>query len=251
MLITLMPDQHNQPTPPPLREGRPEERLFDRWFATLTKKEQAEYRKRGAGPYREMSLPRHSFPIYDNSAHWNGDDPRRAEPETESETWVSLERMQEVLSDALAMLGASDDQAVVNHFDLISIVLGLPDAPQQTELARRMKLTKQAISIRAKKMLLRASKVAPGILQRVKMQPKPGDRCADWARNIIEKNPNHRRVSKESLTPPPGSSWATHHGQKSQIVLPNAPGRLRAADPGARIQIKPQRKTIISGRYQL
>jgi hypothetical protein len=244
-----MPDQ--QSSPPPLREGRAEEAAFDRWFAGLTKKEQAEYRKRGAGPYSEMGLPRHSFPIYDNAAHWNGDDPRRAELQIESDTWVSLERMQEVIADCLAMLGASDERAVVNHFDLIRIVLGLPDAPQQTELARRMKLTKQAVSIRAKKMLLRASKVAPGILQRVKMQPKPGDRCADWARNIIEKNPNPKRAAKESFTPPPGQPWATHHGQKSQIILPNAPGRLRAADPGARIQVKPQLKTIISGRYQL
>jgi hypothetical protein len=244
-----MPDQ--QPSPPPLREGRAEEAAFDRWFAGLTKKEQAEYRKRGAGPYSEMGLPRHSFPIYDNAAHWNGDDPRRAELQIESDTWVSLERMQEVIADCLAMLGASDERAVVNHFDLIRIVLGLPDAPQQTELASRMKLTKQAVSIRAKKMLLRASKVAPGILQRVKMQPKPGDRCADWARNIIEKNPNPKRAAKESFTPPPGQPWATHHGQKSQIPLPKPPGRLRAADPGARIQVKPQLKTIISGRYQL
>jgi hypothetical protein len=244
-----MPDQ--QPSPPPLREGRAEEAAFDRWFAGLPKKKQAEYRKRNAGPYREMGLPRHSFPIYDNSEQWNGDDPRRAEPQVECDTWVSLERMQEVIADCLAMLGASDETAVVNHFDLIRIVLGLPDAPQQTELARRMKLTKQAISIRAKKILLRASKVAPGILTRVKMQPKPGDRCADWARNIIEKNPNHRRVTKESFPTPPAAAWATHHGQKSQIILPNAPGRLRAADPGARIQVKPQLKTIISGRYQL
>lgn len=244
-----MPDQ--QPSPPPLREGRAEEAAFDRWFAGLTKKKQAEYRKRNAGPYSEMGLPRHSFPIYDNAAHWNGDDPRRAELQIESDTWVSLERMQEVIGDCLAMLGASDERAVVNHFDLIRIVLGLPDAPQQTELARRMKLTKQAVSIRAKKMLLRASKVAPGILQRVKMQPKPGDRCADWARNIIEKNPNPKRVAKESFHPTPGRSWATHHGQKTQIATENAPGRLRAADPGARIQVKPQLKTIISGRYQL
>lgn len=244
-----MPDQ--QPNPPPLREGRAEEAAFDRWFATLPKKKQAEYRRRNAGPYSEMWQPRHSFPIYDNAEQWNGDDPRRAELQIESDTWVSLERMQEVIADCLAMLGASDERAVVNHFDLIRIVLGLPDAPQQTELARRMKLTKQAVSIRAKKMLLRASKVAPGILQRVKMQPKPGDRCADWARNIIEKNPNPKRAAKESFTPPPGQPWATHHGQKSQIILPNAPGRLRAADPGARIQVKPQLKTIISGRYQL
>lgn len=244
-----MPDQ--QPSPPPLREGRAEEAAFDRWFAGLSKREQARYRKRGAGPYSEMGLPRHSFPIYDNAQQWNGDDPRRSEPQIESDTWVSLERMQEIIGDVLAMLGASDDRAVVNHFDLIRIVLGLPDAPQQTELARRMKLTKQAVSIRAKKMLLRASKVAPGILTRVRMQPKPGDRCADWARNIIEKNPNPKRVAKESFTPPAGRSWATHHGQKSQIASEKQPGRLPAADPGARIQVKPQLKTIVSGRYQL
>jgi hypothetical protein len=244
-----MPDQ--QPSPPPLREGRAEEAAFDRWFATLSKREQAKYRKNNAGPYSEMGLPRHSFPIYDNAEQWNGDDPRRAEPQIETDTWVSLERMQEVIADCLAMLGASDDKAVVNHFDLIRIVLGLPDAPQQTELARRMKLTKQAVSIRAKKMLLRASKVAPGILSRVKMQPKPGDRCADWARIIIEKKNNQRRAVKESFFLPPPQPWATHHGQKSQIILPKPPGRLPVAAQGARIVVKPQLKTIINGRYQL
>ena len=243
-----MPDQ--QPSPPPLREGRAEEAVFDRWFAGLSKREQAKYRKRNAGPYSDMGLPRHSFPIYDNAEQWNGDDPRRAEPTIETDTWVTLERMQEVIGDCLAMLSASDDRAVVNHFDLIRIVLGLPDAPQQTELARRMKLTKQAVSIRAKKMLLRASKVAPGILTRVKMQPKPSDRCASWARNIIEKNQRNRGF-KESFPTPPRQAWATHHGQKSQNTLAKPSGRLPAAVAGERIAIKPQLKTIVSGRYQL
>ena len=241
----------NRPSPPPLREGRAEEARFDAYFATLPKKKQAEYRARNAGPYSEMGQPRHSFQVYDNAPAFNGDDPRLTETKSDADTWVSLERVQEIVSDVLAILGASEDKAVLNHFDLIRIILGQPDAPQQTELAARMRLTKQAISIRAKKILLRASKIAPGILQRVKMKPKPSDRCANWAIKIIENKPHSGRGFKESFTPPPAKAWATHHGQKTQIPIPNPSGRLPAAVPGAKIVIRPQRKTIISGRYQL
>jgi hypothetical protein len=54
----------------------------------------------------------------------------------------------------------------------------MPDCLTENELANQMGLTKQAISVRAKKILHRASLVSPGILSRVRMRPMPKDRNA-------------------------------------------------------------------------
>jgi hypothetical protein len=157
----------------PMREGRPEEIIYDEWFYALPKDDQDNMRKHGCGPYAEMGVPRYSFPIYDpkNNKSFMGDDPRYQEPITTSDTWVSQERMQEIIADVLAMMGASSDPAVVAHFDLIKIVMQMPNAPTQVELAHKLGLTKQAVSVRAKKLLAHASRIAPGLLDRTKTPP--------------------------------------------------------------------------------
>jgi hypothetical protein len=153
-------------------EGRPEEAEFDSWFDSLPKAEQAKYRALDPPviPYRELPLPRYSFPVYDQDAKFATADPRRAEDQTTSidDTWVTKERVQEIISDVLAMLGASPDKAVQHHFDLVRIILQTTDAPTQVDLAKRMGLTKQAVSFRAKKLIHHASSIAPGLLERMK-----------------------------------------------------------------------------------
>jgi len=135
-------------------------------------------RDAGCGPYREMALPRHSFPVYENSADFGSHDPRKEVDKITEETWVTGERVSEIIRDVLAMLGSSTEEAVVHHWELVKIVLQMPDCLTENELANRMGLTKQAISVRAKKILHRASLVSPGILSRVRMRPMPKDRNA-------------------------------------------------------------------------
>ena len=175
--VDMNQDHHGAHYKAPLREGRPEESIFDDWFYGLPKDEQDAMRKAGCGPYAEMGVPRYSFPIYDpnNNKSFMGDDPRHQEPITTSDTWVSQERMQEIIADVLAMMGASSDPAVVAHFDLIKIIMQMPNAPTQVELAHRLGLTKQAVSVRAKKLLAHASRIAPGLLDRTKNPPEPMD----------------------------------------------------------------------------
>lgn len=170
-------NKHQRPTYQ-LREGRAEEKVYDKYFFSLSKDEQKKMRDAGCGPYREMALPRHSFPVYENSADFGSHDPRKEADKITEETWVTGERVSEIIRDVLAMLGSSTDDAVVHHWELVKIVLQMPDCLTENELANQMGLTKQAISVRAKKILHRASLVSPGILSRVRMRPMPKDRNA-------------------------------------------------------------------------
>ena len=158
-----------------LREGRPEEKVFDKWFSKLSKEEQTKMRACGCGPYSEMALPRHCFPVYDNAKAFGIYDPKANDHKTIDETWISGEKVSEIIRDLVAMFESSGDPVVEAHWDLVRIIMQMPNAPSQADLARRLGLTKQAVSIRAKKLLVRASDVTPGLLDRVRMMPMPKD----------------------------------------------------------------------------
>lgn len=154
-----------------------EEKAFDTYFYSLPAEKQAEFRALDPPllPYRELPQPRNIFPIYENDSAFSTADPRKLEAHTETDSWVTRERLLEVVSDLLTMLGASPDKAVQAHFDLIRIILQTPDAPTQLEVAKRMGLTKQAVSVRAKRLLLVASMKAPGLAERIDWFPKRAD----------------------------------------------------------------------------
>ena len=171
-----MPRNKSQRPDYQLREGRAEEAVYDKYFFSLAQTEQQKMRDAGCGPYREMALPRHSFPVYENSLDFGVCDPRKEADKVTEETWVTGERVAEIIRDVLAMLGSPTDDAVRHHWELVKIVMQMPDALTENELANQMGLTKQAISVRAKKILHRASLVSPGILSRVRMRPMPKDR---------------------------------------------------------------------------
>ena len=154
-----------------------EEKAFDNYYFSLPAEKQAELRALDPPllPYRELPQPRNIFPVYENDSAFSTADPRKLEDHTETDSWVTRERLLEVVSDLLSMLGASPDKAVQAHFDLIRIILQTPDAPTQLEVAKRMGLTKQAVSVRAKKLLLAASIKAPGLADRIDWFPKRVD----------------------------------------------------------------------------
>jgi hypothetical protein len=165
-----------------LRDGRAEEIAFDAWWDTLPAEQQAQFRSLNPPiiPYRELPLPRYSFPIYANDTKFATSDPRKLDEVKEEDGWVTRERVQEILSDVLAMLGASSDKSVLHHFDLVRIILQTPDAPTQVDLANRMGLTKQAVSVRVKKLVANASLYAPGLLGRIKQAAVPVDDNDDF-----------------------------------------------------------------------
>lgn len=193
-----------------LRDGRQEEAAFDAWWDTLTAEQQATYRGLNPPiiPYREMPMPRFAFPIYDNDSKFASDDPRRKTETQEQDGWVTRERVQEIVSDVLAMLGASRDEAVVAHFDLVKIILQTPDAPTQSALAERLGLTKQAVSVRVKKLVAYAGFIAPGFLSRIKQaEPMPDDeddlnetKCKDMTEGVHKKSITYPRMRRGAST---------------------------------------------------
>lgn len=206
-----------------LRDGREEEKVFDAWWDTLTADQQAAYRSLNPPiiPYREMSQPRYSFPIYANDSKFASSDPRKADETKEEDGWVTRERVQEVISDVLAMLGASSDKAVLAHFDLVRIILQTPDAPTQVDLANRMGLTKQAVSVRVKKLVANAGLYAPGLLTRIKMAAAPEDDNNNL--NETKCKVMTEGVHKKSIPPPDFRRGATTTAKKRKDLKPGKP----------------------------
>jgi hypothetical protein len=179
-----------------LRDGRKEEAEFDKWWDSLTKAEQAQLRALDPPiiPYREMPLPRYSFPIYANDSKFASADPRKSTEPTDFDGWMTRERVQEIVGDLLTLLGSSTDKSVQHHFDIIRIVMQTTDAPTQVDLASRMGLTKQAVCVRVQKMAAKAALLSPGILSRM----KSADPIAENSEKISEKPVEKNKFSKKS-----------------------------------------------------
>jgi hypothetical protein len=179
-----------------LRDGRKEEAEFDKWWDSLSREEQAQLRALDPPiiPYREMPLPRYSFPIYANDSKFASADPRKTTEQSEFDGWMTRERVQEIVGDLLTLLGSSTDKAVQHHYDIIRIVMQTTDAPTQVDLAKRMGLTKQAVCVRVQKMAAKAALLSPGILSRM----KSGDPIAENSEKISENPMGKNKISKKS-----------------------------------------------------
>ncbi len=202
-----------------LRDGRPEEAVFDAWFDGLPLDQQKELRSQMPPiiPYREMPMPRHSFLVYDNDTKFASADPRHKDEPAEFDGWVTRERVGEIISDVLAMMGASSDKNVQTHFDMVKIILQTSDAPTQNDLARRLGLTKQAISVRVLKLAAHAGQIAPGLLSRMRQSQAAADdnNLNDFSGGYMTKG-----VHKKSIIPTPvrrgASTTAKKHGFSSK-----------------------------------
>ena len=114
-----------------LRDGRKEEAEFDKWWDSLPWAEQAQLRALDPPiiPYREMPLPRYSFPVYANDSKFSTADPRKTTEPEDFDGWMTRERVQEIIGDLLTLLGSSSEKSVQHHFDIIRIVMQTTDAP--------------------------------------------------------------------------------------------------------------------------
>lgn len=189
-----------------LREGRSEESIFDEWYDSLPAEKQKELRALDPPiiPYREMPQLRYSFPIYDScSSKYASEDVRRLEEQSsaDEDTFISRERVVEIINDLISMMGASNDPAVIYHFELIKIIMKSSDAPSQSQLAARMGLTRQAISARAKRMMILASNSSINLLSRINYLDDQ-DKIINY--NLDNKlSPDLAGVHKKTIKAPP------------------------------------------------
>jgi hypothetical protein len=129
-----------------------EQREFDNWFFKQTFVKQAECRSLGIIPYREQPQERFSFPIFANAKCF-AYDPWDVEMRSEEDTFVSRERLREIISKILLTLERSPERSVRLHVELLRLVLRTPDAMTNGELCSQYPdITRQGIHYRVQEM---------------------------------------------------------------------------------------------------
>ena len=129
-----------------------EQREFDNWFFKQTFVKQAECRSLGIIPYREQPQERFSFPIFANAKCF-AYDPWDVELRSEEDTFVSRERLREIISKILLTLERSPERSVRLHVELLRLVLRTPDAMTNGEMCSQYPdITRQGIHYRVQEM---------------------------------------------------------------------------------------------------
>ena len=129
-----------------------EQREFDSWFFKQSFVKQAECRSLGIIPYREQPQERFSFPIFANAKCF-AYDPWDVELRSEEDTFVSRERLREIISKILLTLERSPERSVRLHVELLRLVLRTPDAMTNGEMCSQYPdITRQGIHYRVQEM---------------------------------------------------------------------------------------------------
>jgi len=179
-----------------------EQREFDNWFFKQPFVKQAECRSLGIIPYREQPQERFSFPIFANAKCF-AYDPWDVEMRSEEDTFVSRERLREIISKILLTLERSPERSVRLHVELLRLVLRTPDAMTNGELCSQYPdITRQGIHYRVQEM------------RRILFGKK--------ARKVKARQDT---PSKESPKTPTVSRVATHRGKKTEAT-PTKPALL-------------------------
>ena len=175
-----------------------EQRTFDSWFSSQPFPKQAEMRRLGVIPYREMPQDRYVFEVRPNSAAYRFD-PIDDELRKEDDTFVSRERLREIVGRILDTLARSPDRTVRLHIELVRIALRTPDSLSYGDICSHYSMTRQGVHYRVKEMRRVLSGIAPKPLPPVRESPKVGG----------GKRVAQHRVKKTRALPPKPSSLAS------------------------------------------
>ena len=137
-----------------------EQRTFDSWFSSQPFPKQAEMRRLGVIPYREMPQDRYVFEVRPNSAAYRFD-PIDDELRKEDDTFVSRERLREIVGRILDTLARSPDRTVRLHIELVRIALRTPDSLSYGDICSHYSMTRQGVHYRVKEMRRVLSGIAP------------------------------------------------------------------------------------------
>lgn len=128
-----------------------DQRAFDSWFRSQPSVKQAMLRREGVIPYREMPAERYVFEVKPESGAW-AHDPWDEELRTEEDTFISRERVREIIGRVLDSLSRSPDRNVRLHLELVRMAIRTPDALSNGEICASYSLTRQAVHYRVMEM---------------------------------------------------------------------------------------------------
>ena len=124
-------------------------RSFDRWFYSLSKREQEQLRDANVLPYREMVQPRHVFEINPNHQAWAT---KPEEPRVETDAFISRDHVGLMLKAFVDALAMTDDYRFRRHVELVRWTLELPGCLSAPDIAMMYGITKQALHKRAEQI---------------------------------------------------------------------------------------------------
>lgn len=171
------------------------QRDFDRWFFAQSKDKQDVMREQGINPYREMGDPRRGLaPLFEKSYYFGYTQGDSAH--TEAETFVSREKVAELVGRILATLAVSTSPEVRLHVELLKVALRTHDALNGEQLGKLYDLGRAGINYRVQRM----REVLEGTPQK-----------SENGQKRSQKKPNQSQTpSKESFLHPASSRVARH-----------------------------------------
>jgi hypothetical protein len=122
-------------------------RRFDKWFFSLSRKEQDKLRDHGVLPYREMWQPKHVFEVKENHKAWASFD--RTE-RIETDEFISREHVLNSLRAFMQALTQTDSFVIRRHIEFIKWALEMPTRLPSRQIASMYGMSHEGIMKRAR-----------------------------------------------------------------------------------------------------
>jgi hypothetical protein len=122
-------------------------RRFDKWFFSLSRKEQDKLRDQGVLPYKEMWQPKHVFEVKENHKAWGTTDNTER---IETDEFISREHVLNSLRAFMQALTQTDSFVIRRHIELVKWALEMPTRLSSRQLASMYGLSHEAIQKRAR-----------------------------------------------------------------------------------------------------
>jgi hypothetical protein len=182
-----------------MKYERREEREFDEWFLSLPQVDQKRWRHKGIIPYCDMPTTANVFPIITNHKAWEGQSTESTE-RVESTRFIDEDELRGRLVELFRILDRFADGRMSLHLLFIRTVLGEDTGVNLVQIAKRYKLTKQAVFWRARQIRSCLGTLASGKIT--------------WTRpRLPSKTPAFRKyvtlTRKKGAKPPPKESPCT------------------------------------------
>ena len=122
-------------------------RRFDKWFFSLSRKEQEKLRDHGVLPYREMWQPKHVFEVKENHKAWGTTD--RTE-RIETDEFISREHVLNSLRAFMQALTQTDSFVIRRHIEFVKWALEMPSRLPSRQIASMYGMSHEGIMKRAR-----------------------------------------------------------------------------------------------------